>query len=432
MKNIIFTLSKVLQRNKNLIQNFSYLSALQIFNMVLPLVTYPYLIRALGKETYGLVVYAQAIVGYLVILVGFGFNVSATKEISIYRNNKEKLSEIVSSVFIIKSVLFILAFIILYVILNLIPQAKNNKLLFLLTMWMCLYDVIFPVWYFQGIEQMKYITYMNLLSRLIFLGLIFLFINSINDYLLLPVISGIGALLAGITSLIIVFVKHRIKFTIQPYKVLKHYFLDSVVIFISNISIIIYASTNKVLIGTFLGMSEVAYFDLAEKLISTIKTPLIIVGQTLFPKISKDKNRLFFKKSFLIVGVFVLFICFISFLMIPIIIRLLGGMQMLPVIPIFRIMIISLLPIVISLFYGNLALLAWGFSKEYLKSRLVTALFYISIIIVLIFLNKINIYTMALITVIVEFITMFLILYYCKINNIIFGSSVNPMGKLTN
>ena len=81
-----------------LIRNFSYLSLLQVFNLILPLIVYPYLIRVLGKETYGLVVFAQSLVFYLVILVGFGFNISATKEVSIHRNDSKKLGEIVSSV----------------------------------------------------------------------------------------------------------------------------------------------------------------------------------------------------------------------------------------------------------------------------------------------------------------------------------------------
>jgi len=78
--------------------------------MLIPLLTYPYLIRVLGKETYGLVVFVQAIVAYMVILVGFGFNISATREISIHRENKEKLNEIVSSVLIVKSLFFFLPF----------------------------------------------------------------------------------------------------------------------------------------------------------------------------------------------------------------------------------------------------------------------------------------------------------------------------------
>lgn len=72
-----------------LIRNFSYLSLLQVFNLILPLIVYPYLIRVLGKETYGLVVFAQSLVFYLVILVGFGFNISATKEVSIHRNDSK-------------------------------------------------------------------------------------------------------------------------------------------------------------------------------------------------------------------------------------------------------------------------------------------------------------------------------------------------------
>ena len=64
--------------------------------MLIPLLSYPYLIRVLGKETYGIIIFAQAIVGYFVILIGFGFNISATKEISINRDDKKKVSEIVS------------------------------------------------------------------------------------------------------------------------------------------------------------------------------------------------------------------------------------------------------------------------------------------------------------------------------------------------
>ena len=91
MKKYISNLQGKAGRNKTLIQNFSYLSALRIFNMILPLITYPYLIRVLGKEIYGLVVFAQAIVNYLVMLVSFGFNISATKEVSVYRNDEKKL-----------------------------------------------------------------------------------------------------------------------------------------------------------------------------------------------------------------------------------------------------------------------------------------------------------------------------------------------------
>ena len=107
MNNSILRLKNILKNHSTILQNLSYISVLHLFNMLIPLLSYPYLIRVLGKETYGIIIFAQAIVGYFVILIGFGFNISATKEISINRDDKKKVSEIVSSVLIIKGILLV-------------------------------------------------------------------------------------------------------------------------------------------------------------------------------------------------------------------------------------------------------------------------------------------------------------------------------------
>ena len=162
--------------NKTIVENFSYLTILQVVSMLIPLITYPYLIRVLGKDTYGLVIFVQAVIGYLVILINFGFNISATKEISINKDNKKKINEIVSSVFILKGGLFVISSLLILIIINTLPQAKEFKILFLLTMHFCLSEWLFPIWYFQGIEKMKYITILNIINRTIFTVLIFFLI----------------------------------------------------------------------------------------------------------------------------------------------------------------------------------------------------------------------------------------------------------------
>ena len=100
---------------KKLIENFSYLSLLHIFSIAIPLLTFPYLVKTLGQETYGLVIFAQAVVGYLAVFTGFGFGLSATKLVSINRHDTNKLSEIFSSVTTIKIFLLAVSIIILYV-----------------------------------------------------------------------------------------------------------------------------------------------------------------------------------------------------------------------------------------------------------------------------------------------------------------------------
>ena len=104
MKNLLQSLfnRKFSNEIQRVISNFGYLTALQILNLFIPLVIFPYLIDVLGKENYGLVIYSQAIVFFLLILVIFGFNITATKEVSLHRNNTSKLNEIVSSVFLLR------------------------------------------------------------------------------------------------------------------------------------------------------------------------------------------------------------------------------------------------------------------------------------------------------------------------------------------
>lgn len=410
---------KILQ-HKILVFNFSSLSALQLINILIPLATYPYLIRVLGKESYGLVVFAQSVVGYLVTFVSFGFNTFATKEISVFRNDKKQLNQIVSSVYIIKSILLIVSFSIITIILFFFYHNSDFYLLFYLTMWICLYEAIFPLWYFQGTEKMKYITIITLVSRLIFVALIFLLIHKEADYNFVPIIYGIGALISGLISIFIVFQQDGLKFKLQSFSTLKYYFTNSSIIFFSDLSSAIYINTNKVLLGISLGMQEVAYYDLAEKLSSFARTPILMIGQTIYPKIAYEKNLSFIKKSFILTISFMLIIVLFGQLLGGIVVKLMGGAGMYAAAPIFRILLFSLIPISVSLFFANMVLISWGFFKEYLKLRVYSNLIYLTGIALIYFLNSLNLYSLALMTVFIELTVMAYSIYFSNKHSINF------------
>jgi PST family polysaccharide transporter len=363
-------IKNIISNNKTLVENFSYLSLLQIFNLILPLLSYPYLIRVLGVSIYGKIIFAQAIISYFVVFVGFGFNLSATKEVSIYRDDKSKLSEIVSSVLIIKIVIFCISLVVLLPILFFFKEASENKALYLATLWMCIYEIAFPSFYFQGIEKMKYSSVISLVVRSIFVILIFVFIHSKSDYMYVPILNLLGAFLVGVSSMYILFYSHKLRFYLPEVKVLKMYFNGSVPVFLSNVSSQIYVNSNKVLIGLFLGMNEVAYYDMGEKILNILRIPQGILSQVVFPKISHDKNIVFIKKIFkyslILNGVlFVLLFVFSDFIIVTV-----GGQQMLPSKWVVIILGLTLPIVAISNVFGILVLIPFGFNKLFLRISL--------------------------------------------------------------
>src|SRR5690606_41559561 len=100
----------LLSINKLLLAIFSYVTIVKFVRLFRPLLAYPYLIKTIGTDQYGSLIYSQAIIGYFVILINFGFSITATREIAPNREDKRKLSSIVSATYFIKLCLFIISF----------------------------------------------------------------------------------------------------------------------------------------------------------------------------------------------------------------------------------------------------------------------------------------------------------------------------------
>ena len=392
--------------NSSIISNFSYLTISKLFTILVPIITLPYILNVLGKELYGLVVFAQAVVAYLVIFVNFGFNTLAIQEISINRDDKTKISKIVSTVLLLKGVTFLVCLVLLYLGLLFIAQAKGYESLFLLSMWVCLYEFLFPIWYFQGVEKMKYITYLNLVSRSIFLILIFVLIKSPDHYLRLPIINGLGVLVSSVLALIVLFIGHNIRLIIPKYHELTTFINQSFDYFISNVSVKIYASSNKVIIGSFLSMAEVAYYDLAEKIITVFRTiPLGIVRDSIFPKVAKTKNINIVWYTSIIMGVYsIVVIAFILFFAENIVL-VLSNRDMIAAVGVLKLFSIYIFTTHISNYFITVALWSWGLKKLFRNLMVNSSILFLVLYLALWFFNIINLHIVVFVPVIIDIYT---------------------------
>lgn len=271
---------------KSLIENMVSLFALKGFEYILPLITIPYLVRTLGHGNYGLIMFVMAFVQFFIIVTNYGFEFTATKKISIYRKNMVEVSKIFFSVIIIKSILGLISFIVYLILIYCLPKFNNDINLYLIGFIGVIGNIILPLWFFQGMENMKFVTFVNISIRIITTLSIFIFVKTSNDYAFALFIQSCIPLLCGILSLFIIFKRFSISFIIPNTNELKKDFLDGWHIFITSFMANILASSGTFVLGLFQSKETVGVYAAIEKLVKALIGLFSPITQSLFPRVS--------------------------------------------------------------------------------------------------------------------------------------------------
>lgn len=397
---------------KTLLENFLSLGALQIFSYVIPLISLPYLSRILGPEMFGLVFFAQAFIMYFIMITDYGFGLSATREIAVNRHNKKNLSNIFSSVMIIKLILSGISFIILLFAILFIPKIRENWLVFVLTFFMVIGNAIYPVWFFQGMERMKYITLLNLLAKIIFLILIFIFVKHQSDYILVPILNSLGFLISGIIGLYFAFKEFGIKLYIPSRKALLKQTKYSTVFFLSRASVSLYTNTNSFCLGLISSNIMVGYYVAAEKIYAAASGLLGPITTALYPFIAKNKNIKLYRKILIYVLVANICICAFVFIFAKNIITIFYGSEMVNAYKILRIFCLIPLVSVPHMMIGFPLLGALGYTREVNVSVIISSFVHITGLVILYLIEKMNIYSIAYMVLITESFILLLRMYW--------------------
>lgn len=271
--------------------SFNYISLLliQITNLILPIVTYPFLIKVIGTKNFGLVVFAQSICLVLYVLVDYGFGLSATRRISMERTDKNKMSETFSTVLLVKFGLSVLLFILYLGACYIVPKLKEEQSVFLLSYLVVIGQAIFPDWFFQGIEKMKIMALISLVAKIIFTVLIFVLITEVSDYVIVPLIQGLGYVFAGVLSL---FLAKRYIYLARPnIDLCKELLKESFSLFISNLAARIINTVPILFLGILAGDLYVGVYSSIEKLIATTKGVFVSLYQAIFPWLANQKQQ---------------------------------------------------------------------------------------------------------------------------------------------
>ena len=374
--------------NRHLLENVSYITILQMFNVVAPLITYPYLVRVIGRDMYGVFITAQVLVSYISLFVIWGSDSVCAKYISIHRDDKQKLSEIFSSVLVGRTVVWFLGLITFLIIVYLTPTYRESSLIFVLTYGMVFFDVLFPQYLFQGLEKMKYATLVVVIVRLLFIILVFALVKESSDLYLVPLLYSIGYLLGGMASLYIIFCILGLRLTKvssgKVYSLVK----ESSPIFASDLVTAIKDRFNILLMGGLIGMGNVVVYDLGIKINLLVTKPTEILRIAMFPRAAKDKSIPEVRKTIMVSFLISVLLVAVVNAALPYIVRLFlnEDVDLLPL----RLFSLAPLMLSVSVLIAFNVFVAFGYNRYVLNSILITTGCYLLLLISCYFTHHLN------------------------------------------
>jgi PST family polysaccharide transporter len=364
-------------RDGRVAKNILWLYALQGTNYLVPILLLPYLVRVLGAGQYGLVAFSQAIAQYFIIATDYGFNFSATRQIALHRHDPAAVSRIFYGVMTIKMALAVIGAALMVSAIALIPRLRADGAIYAAAYVAVAGNALFPVWLFQGIERMQFISVITGISKLLAAGSIFLLVHDPRDAFRATLLQSAGFLVAGLIGLGIAMKYYAPEIRFPQRRELLTMFVEGRHVFLSTASATLYTNTNTFLVGVIAGNVQAGYFSLADKMIRAITGLISPFLQGGYPHVvrllkeSRERALLFFRRT-MFGGVFIGFIVGLGLLLFarPIAILTLGR-NAAGVVPVLR--VVSLFPVlaVMTASMGMLIYFPFGFEKLY--SRLLLA-----------------------------------------------------------
>lgn len=271
---------------ESLRNNIIALAIVQASNYILPLISLPYLARVLGAESFGKVVFAQALMMYFILLVEYGFSWSATRKVAENRENRVLLGEIFMNIWAVQWLLIVLCSVIFVSIVFGVEKFRGDIGFYAAAFLIVLGNVLFPIWFFQGVEKLQLQSVLQFAGKLIGLLFIFVLVKNENDGIWVLLSNALSAIIAGLFSIFFIFKSGYFKICFPSLSGVRQEFVEGFSLFASRVSISFYTMLIPLALGWIAGPVALAYFNVADKLRVGAQSLITPISQAIFPRIS--------------------------------------------------------------------------------------------------------------------------------------------------
>lgn len=302
---------KLLQKYRNSgvqqeIKDVFYLVVLQGLNYVAPLLVLPYLMIVLGAEKFGYIGFSLSVAQYLMLIVDFGFNLSATKRIALAKENPEELNKIFSATVGAKVILLGISFFLLLVV-SLIPQFEVYRTTMFVMFLVVIGQAGLFVFLFQGLGQIKWVSIFNGIAKISILPLTFWLVKSPDDYLWAAFLQGMVAVVAAVISWGMMVKNKWVKLVKVSALQIKSELVDSFPLFLSTAATSVYTACFVIVLGYFATPQEVGQYSAVDRIMRALCYLVMVpILQVFYPYIARTSQQNKIEAYKKVKGVFVL------------------------------------------------------------------------------------------------------------------------------
>ena len=257
-----------------------------VTGIIFPVITFPYAARVLLPEGIGAVNFLNSIVSYIVLFTSLGIPMYAVKEVAKYRDDIEKRNKITIEILLLSTILCAIGYVAVWLLATFVPQIHEQAALFYILSLTIVFTAIGVNWFYQGIEDFKFITIRAIIVRTIAAAALFVFVKDSSDLLIYGMIvvgSTVGNNFINFLHLRKKIDLRHIQF--QELRIIPH-IKPALEVFILNLIISLYIQLNSIMLGFMSGDDAVGYFTAGTKISHIGLTIISSLGTVLLPRCS--------------------------------------------------------------------------------------------------------------------------------------------------
>lgn len=357
--------------NKVVAGNFLSLFLLKGIDFLIPLLTLPYLLRVIGSDGYGQIMFALALINYFIGFAYYGFNLTGTRFVAANKGSKMRLQYIYT---VINSTRLFLCFVSSILIVGLvfsIPSFREYAILYLLFTLMIWGGALLSDWMYQGVERMKYIAILNTGLRLIFLIAVFAFIHGQEDLWVYPLSLSVAYIASAIASHKLLRRLLGLKFRLCRFKHISKRLRIDFPIFINQFVPTLYNNTSGFILGLVAPISTVGIYYAIRKIADIFITLTDLFTRAVFPNIIRNQGHFrAYSRSMIVVG---FLYCLVPILFARVVFLYLN-MPLEENFVILAILMLGVLGVVFYDVYGVNYLIARGYDRVVMRNTLIASL----------------------------------------------------------